>query len=169
MALYNETDGPNWGSDVDWLTNVTPCGWKYVTCEDGHISTLLLSLSDDVDEENIGLKGDLPIEIGSLSNLVTLDLHGNQLTSVPAEISNLTSLTTLDLSDNQLVDLPTDFMQLAGLTSLNISNNHLTDVSAELQVFLDQKATGWADSQIRTEEEALILPEFMFYLPLVAR
>ena len=37
----------------------------------------------------------MPAEIGQLTALEALKLHGNQLTSVPAEIGQLTSLKKL--------------------------------------------------------------------------
>ena len=39
------------------------------------------------------MTGDIPTELGSLSNLETLDLSGNQLTGdIPAELGNLSNL-----------------------------------------------------------------------------
>ena len=47
------------------------------------------------------LTGEIPSEIGNLTNLTFLSLGDNQLTgSIPSEIGNLTNLTYLNLSSN---------------------------------------------------------------------
>ena len=53
--------------------------------------------------QNQGLTGEIPFEIGNLTNLEYLYLNSNKLTGViPSEICNLTNLWFLALSDNQL-------------------------------------------------------------------
>jgi Leucine-rich repeat (LRR) protein len=46
----------------------------------------------NVDLQTRGLTGDVPAELGRLTALRGLYLHGNQLTSVPAELGNLLAL-----------------------------------------------------------------------------
>jgi len=63
------------------------------------IETTYLNLS------NSGLIGEIPSEIGQLTNLTNLRLQDNQLTGeIPQEICNLnlTDFYYLDLSNNQL-------------------------------------------------------------------
>ena len=49
------------------------------------------------------LTGEIPSEIGNLTNLTYLNLGGNLLTGeIPPEIGNLTNLEWLGLKDNQL-------------------------------------------------------------------
>ena len=76
------------------------------------------------------LTGEIPSEIGNLTNLTRLSLNRNQLTgSIPPEIGNLTNLTLLSLYDNQLTgeipesicDLTLDFTDY----HFKISNNQL--------------------------------------------
>ena len=58
-------------------------------------NTIELNLPDS------GLTGEIPPEIGNLTNLTNLTLYNNQLTgSIPPEIGNLTNLTYLDLRGN---------------------------------------------------------------------
>ena len=53
----------------------------------------------ELDLEDVGLTGAVPAELGRLSALRKLSVHGNELTSVPAEIGQLTSLECLNLSE----------------------------------------------------------------------
>ena len=56
-----------------------------------------LSLSDN------GLSGEIPAELGSLSNLTFLNLSGNELSGeIPAELGNLSNLTILFLERQRL-------------------------------------------------------------------
>src|SRR4051794_36340424 len=34
LALYEATDGPNWGRDGGWATNRSVCEWHGVQCDD---------------------------------------------------------------------------------------------------------------------------------------
>ena len=54
---------------------------------------------------NNQLSGEIPSELGSLSNLEWLWLQRNQLSGeIPAELGSLSNLERLDLSDNQLIN-----------------------------------------------------------------
>ena len=77
---------------------------------------------------NSGLTGEIPPEIGNLTNLTFLDLHNNQLIgTIPPEIGNLTNLTYLYLSSNQLTgEIPPEIGNLTNLTYLRLSANQLT-------------------------------------------
>ena len=71
-------------------------------------------------------------EIGSLSNLVELDLGyyswGNQLTQIPPEIGQLPKLEILRLENNQLRSLPDTLADLPGLKELVLDNNPLDPI-----------------------------------------
>ena len=96
---------------------------------------------DDTDSlifNGAGLTGQIPPEIGNLTNLTILSLVDNPLLigPIPPEIANLVNLTYLHLNNNNLTgDLPrplgfrTDIELETGmykLTHLNLSNNQLT-------------------------------------------
>ncbi|GJM93858.1 hypothetical protein PR202_ga10450 [Eleusine coracana subsp. coracana] len=74
-----------------------------------------------------GHVGPVPAELGNLSALRVLDLHGNRLSSaIPARIQSLTRLQTLDLSYNRLAGPVPRFSRLfQRLSILDLSNNAL--------------------------------------------
>jgi len=86
----------------------------------------------EIDLVRTGVTGDVPAELGALTALKTLHLHGNRLRSVPEELGALTALTTLRLGGNQLQSVPTALGGLTALTGLDLSRNELTSVPVEL-------------------------------------
>jgi len=78
-AIYISTDGDSWANKNDWLLTDTPCGWYGVTCDSGHVTELNFVLNN--------LNGDIPSEIGNLTNLKRLDFAYNQVSSLPLEIN----------------------------------------------------------------------------------
>ena len=84
--------------------------------------------TDSLDLNNSGLTGEIPPEIGNLTNLTDLRLYGNQLTgAIPPEIGNLTNLTRLDLENNQLTgSIPPEIGNLTNLMGLGLQDNQLT-------------------------------------------
>lgn len=60
-------------------------------------------LSDQLNEMNLSMNRftQVPQSLFLLTNLVTLDLRGNQLTNVPYEIRNLRTVRELILADNR--------------------------------------------------------------------
>ncbi len=65
----------------------------------------------------------LPDRIGELTNLVELDLRGQQLTQLPESLCSLPNLKRLYLSDNQLTTLPVRFSRLRSLVCLEVRDN----------------------------------------------
>ena len=75
------------------------------------------------------LTGEIPSEIGNLTNLTELQLNNTQLTgSIPPEIGSLTNLTYLALSINQLTgEIPQavcDLIESNNLSILNITSGN---------------------------------------------
>jgi internalin A len=74
----------------------------------------------------------LPSEIGELQSLEKLDLSNNELTDLPAELYTLERLKRLNLAENHLSQLSLDLGQLQALEGLDLSGNHLTGLPSEI-------------------------------------
>ena len=121
VEFYNVTDGANWTDNTNWLSDRPIREWHGVSNDaDGRVSDLLLGRNE--------LTGEIPTELGSLSNLTNLVLHANQLTGeIPTELGNLSNLTQLILHANQLTgEIPTELGNLSNLTFMFLNNNQLT-------------------------------------------
>ena len=72
--------------------------------------------------------GEIPTEIGNLSNLWFIDFTSNNLVGeIPEEISNLTNLYHLELWGNNLTgEIPSSIGDLSNLSTLKLNNNNLT-------------------------------------------
>ena len=130
VALYEATDGPNWVNNENWLTDVPLGEWYGVDAdESGRVIRLDLSGSwDDAGLLSHGLTGPIPPELGRLTNLVSLELFGNNLQGpIPPQLSNLGNLERLHLFDNALTGpIPPQLGSLGNLTALSLDGNELT-------------------------------------------
>ncbi|CAN6459707.1 unnamed protein product [Victoria cruziana] len=92
------------------------------------LGQLAASLESLVLREN-GHVGAIPPELGNLTLLRVLDLHGNSLAgdeAVPESLGGLRRLRLLDLSHNRLAGkIPSSFGQLKGLNVLDLNQNLL--------------------------------------------
>ena len=139
VALYHAADGPNWVNNEGWLTNV-PLGDWYGVETDASGRVVRLDLAGTWDSQakrsvRHGLSGRIPAELGSLTDLVRLDLSVNELSGpIPPELGELGSLTLLNLGDNDLSGaIPGELADLAGLTELWLNDNELSGpIPAEL-------------------------------------
>ena len=120
IAFYNSTDGPNWTNGENWLSDAPLRDWHGITVDGyGRVTTLTLY-------EN-GLTGEIPPELGGLSELKLLYLWNNQLSGkLPPELGNLANLTGLAIQANRLNgELPAELGNLASLESLHLWGNRL--------------------------------------------
>ena len=145
IAFYEATDGPNWTSSENWLTNAPLESWWGVDVgTNGQVTGLDLGYN--------ALRGPIPPAIGNLSSLYSLNLRGNwgltgplppeffdlnnlqqlYLYSVglagplPPEIGRLTELTRVDLGRTGLGGpLPAEFGNLVNLVTLRLADNDL--------------------------------------------
>lgn len=123
VALYNHTNGPYWYRQAGWLSTNMPCSWEGITCKLGHVSAI--DLGDYPDQ--YGLSGNLPPDLGSLTNLESLDLSFNEFHgAIPPELGGLTNLVSLDLNTSFLREaIPPELGNLRNLRSLNLGQNLL--------------------------------------------
>ncbi|OAD19685.1 Na-Ca exchanger/integrin-beta4 domain protein, partial [Candidatus Thiomargarita nelsonii] len=114
------------------------------------------------------LTGEIPRELGNLSNLRELGLGRNRLTGeIPSELGNLTKLEYLSLDNNQLCgEIPVELKNLSSLplsddlwgAKLKLDNNHLIPPNvgtsdAELRAWLDSHSPGWDTTQTPCPQE----------------
>ena len=131
-ALYDATDGENWEDSENWLSDAPLGQWYGVaTNNDGRVTTLDLYSNE--------LSGEIPSELGSLSNLVTLVLFDNGLSGeIPAELGSLSNLRILELNSNELSgEIPAELGSLSNLRILNLNSN---DLSGEIPAWLGSLA-----------------------------
>ena len=102
VELYDAMDGNNWTNNANWLSDEPMRTWHGVIIDaNGGVNGLVLGRNQ--------LTGEIPTELGSLSNLQRLYLKDNSGLSgpLPGSFTGLTSLTYLDLSGTGLC-APTD-------------------------------------------------------------
>ena len=121
VAFYHSTNDDNWNNNTNWLSNEPVSTWKGITVSDNRVTEIYLIYKN--------LSGQIPSEIGYLTDLNELDLYANQLTgSIPLEIGNLSNLNFLYLSENRLSgQIPPEIGNLTRLSySIDLNNNKLT-------------------------------------------
>ena len=121
VALYNATDGPNWWDNTNWLADGPLAAWYGVTTDDwGRVTGLKLRSN--------ALNGQIPPELGGLSELTLLFLYNNDLTGrIPPELGSLSNLTRLSLGGNELSgQIPPELGSLFNLRFLFLDGNELS-------------------------------------------
>ena len=146
VALYNSTDGPNWTNTWDLSQPVSE--WYGITLDDGGCRVIEINLNGNQ------LSGNIPSELGNLSNLTELYLGRNELIgSIPSELGDLSNLKILALggsglygyqlnatfvftsgSFNQLSgSIPSSLSDLSNLEILDLVGNELSgNIPSEL-------------------------------------
>ena len=155
IAIRDELVGAgslNWGTQLDmssWQgigvsgspSRVTTLdlGYNQLT---GEIPAQLGQLTqlERLDLNDNQLTGEIPAQLGQLNQLTRLDLAYNQLTgTIPAQLGDLTSLQTLYLDSNELSgEIPAELGQLNQLTRLDLGPNQLTGTIPTWLVQLNQ-------------------------------
>ena len=97
VALLTARDTLAGTATLNWSTDTPIADWSGVVLEGtpGRVTELRL--------RNLGLTGEIPPELGSLSDLQHLNLSDNNLTgSIPSELGDLSNLQELYLGGNRL-------------------------------------------------------------------
>ena len=121
VALYDSANGQDWNNNRFWMSEVSFRQWYGLNTDpDGRIVKMFLQVNR--------LTGQLPAEIGSLSNLEHLDLQVNELAGpIPAGLGNLLNLQEFLAASNRLSGaIPPELANLSSLLRLNLSGNELT-------------------------------------------
>ncbi|XP_075666489.1 cuscuta receptor 1-like [Castanea sativa] len=101
----------------------------------------ILEFMSGLDFSCNNLTGGIPIGLGQLSGIVSLNLSHNQLTGpIPETLSNLTELESLDLSHNNLSgEIPPKLIALHFLEVFSVAHNNLSgrtlDMKAQFGTF----------------------------------
>ena len=88
------------------------------------------------------MSGEIPAELGNLTNLQELHLGTNRLSGeIPKELGSLANLTRLSLRDNQLSgEIPAELGSLVNLTELFLNKNRLSgEIPEELGTLINLK------------------------------
>ena len=144
-ALYHATNGEEWDHSGLWMSQAPLEDWYGVSTDDaGRVIGLSLwnnNLAGEIPSElgsltnllwlslwDNNLAGEIPPELGNLTNLREMFLDNNDLTgTIPAELGNLTALDELNLQENQLTGaIPSEFGNLSNLRGLRLWDNELT-------------------------------------------
>lgn len=117
LELKAKTKGHSWTNQWDQSQPIST--WHGVTVKDGKVVGLDLS--------NNNLQGKIPITIGNLRHLETLNLSGNQIEGkVPGLFRKFERLKVVNLANNSLAgDIPASINKLRNLEELNLNNNRL--------------------------------------------
>ncbi len=117
-SIYTASRGDSWSNKDGWLSNTDPCSWFGLSCENDQVTEIDLSQN--------GLRGSLPGDLNSISNLRELNLSENLLAGpIPEDLGALANIEFLDLSENQLTGvLALPIVDLASRTdTCNLQGN----------------------------------------------
>lgn len=94
VDLFNNTNGPNWVNNTNWLTTAPASQWFGIRVDAaGRIKSVRLASNK--------LKGSLAPSIGNLTAADTILLNSNNLSdSIPSTITSLNPIIALDISSN---------------------------------------------------------------------
>ncbi|XP_022870741.1 LRR receptor-like serine/threonine-protein kinase EFR [Olea europaea var. sylvestris] len=133
---YNKLTNDPSVQELDFLISLNNCkmlktiqiGYNYF---DGMLPKAVGNMSTSLEKfyaPSCGIKGLIPSEIGNLSNLIWLEMGGNELTGkIPDTLSQLKKVQKLSLNDNKLGGtIPVNLCGLVNMYHLDLGNNNLS-------------------------------------------
>ena len=153
-ALYSATDGPGWTNNTNWLSEASLSNWYGISTDaNGYVTGISLEDND--------LRGILPKELASLSNLRNLNLSLNEHLSgaVPPEFTSL-ALEALSLDETKLC-VPSDrkfktWLDAISVTNVKICEDRGLDVlDALFALFNATDGIHWTDRSNWNSDEPL--------------
>ena len=145
VALYNATNGDNWYSNTNWLSDEPMSGWYGVTTNaDGRVNDLYLW--------GINLSGTLPAELGNLALVERLGFERNNLVGpIPPEIGNLRHLTWFTANENQLSGaIPAELANLTNFAVVDLVGNDLTCMPQAVREAWSSSSWFFVDNDLAT-------------------
>ncbi|KAK6928354.1 Leucine-rich repeat [Dillenia turbinata] len=136
----------SWLRSKDWPKKADPCfNWTGISCQNGSVIGINISgfhrtrvgsqnpsfsvdaLMNLTNLMSSSVVGPIPLSVGNSSNLTSLYLSNNRITSlIPSSLGQLSKLPYLDLSQNLLAgSIPLEFSSLGNLSLLDLSSNFL--------------------------------------------
>lgn len=125
-VLHFATNGDSWTKKLNWLKpEKSECEWFGIFCN--NLNGIIRSI--DLSENNV--TGTFPNEMGSLSNLVALNMSFDEISgTIPKDMFNLLEeLETIDLQENQILGrIPerTTSISNSRLRYVDLGSNQLT-------------------------------------------
>ena len=136
IKIYNSMGGAEWKKNTNWITHPDVSMWKGVKMnhQTGRVNKILLADNN--------LVGSLPPEIGTLEELIEIDLRINRISGeIPESLCSLKLLEGLYLFENDLEGkIPEGLSRLPALKGVYLLNNHLDGVEEARKLF--RKALG---------------------------
>jgi Leucine-rich repeat (LRR) protein len=123
------TNAPNsgWTNNTGWLMTDDECNWFGITCMDVVVAGAgkMMSVVERIMLSSNNIRGGIPLDLGLLQHLKTVDLSGNSLSgSLPVSIAHWSNLKWFIVNANALTGtLPDSIGLLQNLTDINLSYN----------------------------------------------
>ena len=159
--FYERTEGEWWTNNENWMTEAPLGEWYGITTNaQGRVTEIRFG--------NNNLDGNIPSEIGNLSQLKVLYIRGNYrlATEIPTTIENLSQLEILDLAANDVGGpIPPGIGNLSNLQKITLAVNQLNgEIPPELANLQNLEWLDLRHNQLRTSRQPY-LPEGFGDLP----
>ncbi len=134
VTIYNANGGADWvvadtrDYPATWIEEADPCDWAGVECTDSKITALSLNAA--------GATGALDASVAGLTDLVTLNVSGNELTSLPTAFAGMTALRFVNISYNDLSTVG-DLTSATGINVLTATQAGLDEGSLDLSAITE--------------------------------